>query len=62
MIGQTLNLPMEERLEGTLATSVVGVAAGVDILRVHDVQANKRAVQMADAIYRRKRGENFSGA
>ncbi|TWH58863.1 dihydropteroate synthase [Desulfitobacterium sp. LBE] len=62
MIGQTLNLPTEERLEGTLATSVVGVAAGVDILRVHDVQANKRAVQMADAIYRRKRGENFSGS
>ena len=62
MIGQTLNLPVEERVEGTIATSVVGVAAGVDILRVHDVQANKRAVQMADAIYRQKRGENFVGA
>jgi len=62
MIGQTLNLPVEERLEGTIATSVIGVAAGVDILRVHDVQANKRAVQMADAIYRQKRGERFNGA
>lgn len=62
VIGQTLNLPMDQRLEGTLATSVVGVAAGVDIIRVHDVEANKRAVQMADAIYRQKRGESFVGA
>ncbi|AGA67656.1 Dihydropteroate synthase [Desulfitobacterium dichloroeliminans LMG P-21439] len=62
MIGQTLNLPLDQRLEGTIATSVVGVAAGVDILRVHDVLPNKRAVQMADAIYRQKRGANFVGA
>lgn len=62
VIGNTLDLPLEERLEGTIATSVVGVAAGVDIIRVHDVQANKRAIQMADAIYRGWRGENFGGA
>ncbi|MGE4273892.1 MAG: dihydropteroate synthase [Desulfitobacterium sp.] len=62
MIGQTLNLPPDQRLEGTIATSVIGVAAGVDILRVHDVLPNKRAVQMADAIYRQKRGANFVGA
>jgi dihydropteroate synthase len=52
-IGRVLDLPAEERLEGTMATSVLGVAAGVDIVRVHDVQANLRAVRMADAIVRR---------
>jgi dihydropteroate synthase len=62
MIGNTLNLPVDQRVEGTLATSVVGVAAGVDIIRVHDVEANRRAVQMADAIYRKQKGENFIGA
>ncbi|MHB1652451.1 MAG: dihydropteroate synthase [Desulfitobacteriaceae bacterium] len=62
MIGNTLSLPIDERLEGTLATSVVGVAAGVDIIRVHDVQANRRAAQMADAIYRGRRGVNYAGA
>lgn len=62
MIGQTLDLPVDQRVEGTLATSVVGVAAGVDIIRVHDIEANRRAVQMADAIYRKQRGENFIGA
>lgn len=62
MIGNTLNLPVDQRVEGTIATSVIGVAAGVDIIRVHDVEANRRAVQMADAIYRKQRGENFIGA
>lgn len=62
MIGQTLDLPVDQRVEGTIATSVVGVAAGVDIIRVHDIEANRRAVQMADAIYRKQRGENFIGA
>lgn len=51
-IGQALDLPVEERLEGTLATSVAGVQQGVDILRVHDLQANARAARMADALYR----------
>ncbi|HEY8910267.1 MAG TPA: dihydropteroate synthase, partial [Desulfosporosinus sp.] len=40
MIGKALNLTVDERLEGTLATSVLGVVAGVDIIRVHDVKAN----------------------
>lgn len=62
MIGNTLDLPVEERLEGTLATSVLGAAAGVDILRVHDVLSNRRAVQMADAIIRGQRGTGFAGA
>lgn len=53
MIGLTLDLPVSERLEGTLATSVVGIMKGIDILRVHDVLANKRAAIMTDAIVRK---------
>ena len=62
MIGKTLNQTVDERLEGTLATSVLGVVSGVDIIRVHDVQANSRAVQMADAIVRGQRGVHYVGA
>ena len=61
-IGKVLDLPVDERLEGTIATSVLGVAAGVDIIRVHDVQANRRAIQMSDAIIRGQRGANYVGA
>ncbi len=50
VIGLTLNLPVEDRLEGTLSTSVVGVMKGACILRVHDVRANKRAMDMTKAI------------
>lgn len=52
-IGHILNAVVEERYEGTLATSVIGVQQGADIIRVHDVLGNKRAIQIADAIYRR---------
>ncbi|MFI5262684.1 MAG: dihydropteroate synthase [Candidatus Limnocylindrales bacterium] len=51
-IGRVLDLPADQRLEGTLATTALGVAAGVDIVRVHDVLANRRAARMADAIVR----------
>jgi dihydropteroate synthase len=52
-IGRLLGgLPPEERLEGTLATTALGIAAGVDMIRVHDVQANVRAALVADAICR----------
>ena len=51
-LGRILDLPPEERLEGTLATTALGVAAGVDIVRVHDVRANVRAARVADAIVR----------
>lgn len=51
-IGKVLGLPAGERLEGTLATTALAVAAGVDIVRVHDVRANVRAARMADAIVR----------
>ena len=51
-IGQILDLPVEERLEGTLATTALGIAAGADIVRVHDVQPNVRAARVSDAIVR----------
>lgn len=49
-IGQILNLPPEERLEGTIAASVLSVYCGVHMLRVHDVKAVGRAVRVAEAI------------
>jgi dihydropteroate synthase len=54
-IGKTLDLPADQRLEGTLATTALGIAAGVDIVRVHDVQANVRAARMSDAVIRAPR-------
>ena len=51
-IGKVLDLPAGERLEGTLATTALGIAAGADIVRVHDVRANRRVVLMSDAIVR----------
>jgi dihydropteroate synthase len=51
-IGKVLDLPADQRLEGTLATTVLGIAAGVDIVRVHDVQPNVRAARMTDAVIR----------
>jgi dihydropteroate synthase len=50
VIGTTLNLPVEDRLEGTIATNVWGVVKGANIVRVHDVKAVGRAVRMCDAI------------
>lgn len=50
MIGLTLDLPVEEREEGTLATSVLGLIAGCAVFRVHDVKANLRGLRMAAAI------------
>ena len=51
-LGRILDLPVEERLEATLATTALGVAAGVDVVRVHDVRPNVRAARVADAIVR----------
>ncbi len=50
MIGISLNLPVEERLEGTIATNVLGVNSGCSIIRIHDVKENLRAVRMTDII------------
>lgn len=53
MIGNALKLPTDERVEGTIATTVIGIMKNCDFVRVHDVKENKRAVMMADAILRR---------
>ncbi len=52
-IGYTLDLPPDQRLEGTAAAVAVGIVRGADIVRVHDVAPMSRVVRMADAIIRR---------
>lgn len=54
VIGLTLDLPSDERLEGTLVTTVAAVEKGAAFVRVHDVKENKRAIQMANAIFERE--------
>lgn len=53
VIGLTLNLPVNEREEGTLATTVIGVMKGCSFVRVHDVEKNVRAIRMTEAILKR---------
>ena len=50
VIGAVLNLPPEERLEGTLAISAKAVEQGANIIRVHDVKENVRTIRMAEAV------------
>lgn len=50
MIGLTLSLPVEERVEGTVATTVFGVMKGCSFVRVHDVKENYRAMKMTEAM------------
>ena len=50
VIGNALSLPVDQRLEGTLATTVIGVMKGCSFVRVHDVKENVRAIKMAEAI------------
>lgn len=52
-IGNTLGLPITERVEGTAATVAFGISQGVDIVRVHDIKEMVRVVKMTDAIVRR---------
>lgn len=54
MIGLTLNLPVNERVEGTLATTVMGIMKGMEFIRVHDVLENKRVAVMTDTILKAK--------
>lgn len=54
MIGRVLDLPADQRLEGTAATVAIGVANGADIMRVHDVKEMTRVCRMSDAIIRRR--------
>jgi dihydropteroate synthase len=58
-LGKVLDLPADQRLEATLATTALAVHGRVDIVRVHDVRENVRAARMADAIIR---GDNRSAA
>jgi dihydropteroate synthase len=51
-IGYTLNLPPDQRLEGTAATIAIGIARGADIVRVHDVEPMLQVARMTDAIVR----------
>lgn len=52
VIGLTLDAVADDRLEGTLATTVIGVMKGCMFVRVHDIKANARAIHMAEAILR----------
>ncbi len=50
VIANTLQLPVDQRVEGTLVTTVLGVMKGCSFVRVHDVKENVRAVKMTKAI------------
>jgi dihydropteroate synthase len=54
VVGETLGLPLEDRLEGTLALVALSVAAGAAIVRVHDVRAAARVVAMVEAVAGRR--------
>jgi dihydropteroate synthase len=54
LIGRILGLPAEQRVEGTAATVALAVAAGADIVRVHDVREMVRVARVADAVVRVK--------
>ena len=58
-IGRVLNLPPEERLEGTAAAVAMSIAGGADIVRVHDVKEMARVARMTDAITRDWRPEGW---
>lgn len=53
VIGLTLDLPVDQRMEGTLATTVVAVMKGCMFVRVHDVKENVRAIRMTEAVLSR---------
>ena len=56
VIGLTLDLPSDQRLEGTIATTVMAVIKGCMFVRVHDVLENKRAIMMTEAIINSSKG------
>lgn len=59
MIGLTLNVPAEQRVEGTIATTVMAVMKGCAFVRVHDVLENKRAILMTEAILKEQMQEGI---
>ena len=52
VIGLTLDLPVDQREEGTMVTTVYGVQKGSAFVRVHDVEKNLRAIKMTKALMR----------
>ena len=60
-LGKLLDLPPDQRAEATAATTALGIAAGVDIVRVHDVRENARTARVADAILRGWRPDGWPG-
>ncbi len=54
-IGHVLDLPPEDRLEGTMAAVAISILRGADIVRVHDVRAAVRVARMTDAILKERR-------
>jgi dihydropteroate synthase len=60
-LGKLLDLPPDQRVEATAATTALGIAAGVDMVRVHDVRANARTARVADAILRGWRPDGWPG-
>jgi dihydropteroate synthase len=61
-LGRLLDLPPDRRVEATLATTALGIAAGADLVRVHDVAANVRAARTADAVVRGWRPAGWTDA
>ena len=55
VIGLTLDLPADQRVEGTMVTTVMGVQKGASFVRVHDVKENMRAIRMTQAILKEGR-------
>ncbi len=55
VIGLTLDLPVGDRIEGTLVTTVFGVLKGCAFVRVHDVKENVRAIKMTEAILKERK-------
>lgn len=60
-IGRILNLPADDRLEGTAAAVALGIAGGADIVRVHDVREMTRVARIADAVIRDWRPPEWPG-
>ena len=58
MIGLALDLPFDQRVEGTAATVAIGIAKGADMVRVHDVKEMMRVCRMSDAIIRGRKDGN----
>ena len=61
-LGRLLDVSADQRVEATVATTVLGVMAGVDVVRVHDVRENARAARVADAVVRGWRPDGWTEA